>query len=214
MQVNKQLADFGISGGMAHPANAAFSGTAMPMRVTQPRIQKHENLEPANVNLAVGPSGLANNVDNINPMVMGENTYNYGPQNVCAQSMNSDVFSQFSMPSNNLMVNNFVANNGNIDASKGGFSQINMTQTGPRIRSNIDGDELPAPTEIYSRVGAPPANAAFARSGISESQSEFNSGIQSLNNRAANAGDAARTLTSGVGVPLQMCQSNYDGMNA
>lgn len=77
----------------------------------------------------------------------------------------------------------------------------------------MDGDELPAPTEIYSRAGAgaPPANMAFPRSGISESQSDFNSGIQSLNARAATAGIGSMAQ----GAPLQMCQSNYEGdMNA
>lgn len=54
------------------PGNPAFRGTAMPMRVTQPKIQKHESIPPPNVNLGAGPSGLANNVDNINPMMMAE----------------------------------------------------------------------------------------------------------------------------------------------
>ena len=77
-----------------------------------------------------GPSGLANNVDYQNPMNLAE-------QNVCAQSMNSDVFSShFSMPSNNFVVNNFVANNKivspkNIDV---GNSNFNMTQTEQRIK--------------------------------------------------------------------------------
>lgn len=55
------------------------------------------------------------------------------------------------MPSNNLLANNHLANN--LDLKQTGFTQVNMTQTGPRVKRTIDGDDLPAPTEIYSRVG-------------------------------------------------------------
>lgn len=204
------------------PSNPAFRGTAMPMRVTQPKIQKHaDNVQPVNVQLGAGPSGLANNVENMNPMAMAEKDFGYGPQNVCAQSINSDVFSQFSMPSNNLMVNNMNANinyNNNIG---GAFSMTNMSQTGPRIRRPVDGDDLAPPTEIYRReggaAGAPPPNIPFPRSGMSESQSDFNSGIQSLNARAQTGGTIGAVMINqvGNGVPLSMCQSNYDNdMNA
>ena len=76
----------------------------------------------------------------------------------------------------------------------------------------MDGDELPAPTEIYSRKeAAGPTGLPYTRSGISESQSEFNSGVHSLNNRANTGGTEAMVQNA----PLQMCQSNYEGdMNA
>jgi len=48
------------------------------------------------VNNIVGPSGLAINIgfDDMNRH-----------DNICAKSMNSDAFSQFSLPSNNILVN-------------------------------------------------------------------------------------------------------------
>ena len=55
------------------------------------------------------------------------------------------------MPSNNLLANNHNANLTEMRTS--GFNQINMSQTGPRIRHTMEGDDLPAPTEIYNRVG-------------------------------------------------------------
>lgn len=82
------------------------------------------------------------------------------------------------MPSNNILATK--NNMGNdLDIKHGGFSMVSMSQTGPRVKRNMDGDDLPAPVEIYSRVGAPPANVVggYQRSGISETQSEFNSGI-------------------------------------
>ena len=212
-------------GPMAHqmgPGNPAFRGTAMPMRVTSAKIQRHDAPQPVSVNLDAGPSGLANNVDNLNPMAMAERDYAppYGAgagmqPNVCAQSINSDVFSQFSMPSNNLIANQMNANN-----IGGAFSMTNMSQTGPRLKRTIDGEDLQAPLEIYSRekAGAPPPNVMIPRSGISESQSDFNSGIQSLNARANTGGTLAGMMGQGVApgnFPLSMGQSNYDNdMNA
>jgi len=48
------------------------------------------------VNNIAGPSGLAINIgfDDMNRH-----------DNICAKSMNSDAFSQFSLPSNNILVN-------------------------------------------------------------------------------------------------------------
>ena len=57
------------------------------------------------------------------------------------------------MPSNNLLAQNQIANNMEFKPMSG-FSQVNMSQTGPRIKTNIDGEDLPAPTEIYNRVEA------------------------------------------------------------
>lgn len=102
------------------------------------------------------------------------------------------------MPSNNLLATKNMMGN-DLDIKQGGFSMVSMSQTGPRIKRN--GDDLPPPVEIYSRAGAPPANMGFPRSGISETQSEFNSGIQSLNNRVPSvAENPMRTGT--MGAPL------------
>ena len=115
------------------------------------------------------------------------------------------------MPSNNLLGNNQLVNN--LDFKQTGFSQVNMTQTGPRIKRTIDGDDLPVPAEIYKNVGGQRAtiaqNQMIQRSGISETQSDFNSGLHSINNRDDYAPDGAKIITQNV--PLQMCQSNYDG---
>ena len=95
------------------------------------------------------------------------------------------------MPSNNILANKNLAND--LDIKQGGFSMVSMSQTGPRMKRNMDGDDLPAPVEIYSRMGAPPPNnMGYQRSGISETQSEFNSGIQSLNARASGGAENTR----------------------
>lgn len=97
---------------MAHlngPSNPAFRGTAVPMRVTQSKVQRWDAPQPVSVNLDVGPSGLANNVENINPMLIAADEYAGNgagmAANVCAQSIDSEAFSQFSMPSNNFIAN-------------------------------------------------------------------------------------------------------------
>lgn len=123
------------------------------------------------------------------------------------------------MPSNNLLATNKNLQR-DLDIQHGAFSMVQMSV--PRMKSDLHNEDLPAPVEIYSRAGGvgPMGGGTFPRSGISETQSDFNSGVQStLNRRAVEMrgapGVGATSAMGGPGAPLQMCQSNYEGdMNA
>ena len=75
------MADFAVpERPLGQPAGGhVFRSTAMPMKMTQPQIQKHDGANVGNVQLGAGPSGLANNVDHMNPMAMAERDQIYGP---------------------------------------------------------------------------------------------------------------------------------------
>ena len=86
--------------------------------------------------------------------------------------MNSDVFSQFSMPSNNLLINQ------NIKA--GAFSVSNISQTGPRIKNYNEIPDMPVPLELFNNAKE---IGRMAAQGTGSSASEFNSAIRSYNEK-------------------------------